>query len=159
MVSAVPSTPSVIVTGLYTGTKAATPDLILTKEDSLPVELMTDLIFEDIGGTELINISRHDLVSGQDVIYSPIKNLAEISKQYNPQNIISLQDSASAIFKNFAIKLEDFIPETGTGPNGEIVYLEADTGNIVINLVNVSKNEQIEVEILDSGTVLDGTIY
>ena len=51
----------------------AKKDIILFNEDAVPVELMTDLIFENIGGQELINISRHDTVNGQTVIYQPIK--------------------------------------------------------------------------------------
>ena len=59
------------------GVKVATPDLILKDADVIDVDIMTDLIFEDIGGYELATISRHDLVNGQEVIYSPIKNLTD----------------------------------------------------------------------------------
>jgi hypothetical protein len=36
--------------------KTSIPDNILFDDDSVPIELMTDLIFENIGGHELINI-------------------------------------------------------------------------------------------------------
>lgn len=75
--------------------KIATPDLILQNEEVMSIEIMTDLIFEDIGGYELATISRHDLVNGQKVIYTPIKNLTDLYLQYNPNNILSLQSSDS----------------------------------------------------------------
>ena len=77
------------------GVKVATPDLILKDADVIDVDIMTDLIFEDIGGYELATISRHDLVNGQEVIYSPIKNLTDLYSQYNPNNILRIQSSDS----------------------------------------------------------------
>ena len=36
--------------------KAATPEIILFNDESTPIEIMKDLVFENIGGQELINI-------------------------------------------------------------------------------------------------------
>jgi hypothetical protein len=69
-----------------------------------------------------------------------------------------LQNTSATYFKNFPIKLENKIPNVGTGPNGEIVYLE-ETGNIIINVINLEKDEVVEIQILNSGSILDGTIY
>ena len=57
-------------------------DLILFNNEAMPIELMTDLIFEDIGGHEIINIARTDTINGQTVIYQPIKNLTSIQQNY-----------------------------------------------------------------------------
>lgn len=142
-----------------TAIKPATPESISSFNKPLPYELMTDLIFEDIGGQELINISRNDMLNGQSILYTPIKNLTSIYLQYNPQNILSLQDYASTYFKNFPIRLELKVPNAGTGPNGEIIYLEEDTGDLVINVINLDPNEQVEVEMVTSASVLNDTIY
>jgi hypothetical protein len=148
--------------------KIATPDLILMPDESVPIEIMTDLVFEDIGGHELINISRSDLVNGQDVIYKPIKNLSSIFFQYNPQNILALQKTSESYFRNFPIKLGDRVPDCGTGytvvdgnevPNCKIVYCYPVDGNIIINVINMGKEEQVEVQILQQGIVLSDTIY
>jgi hypothetical protein len=139
--------------------KVATPDLILFNNEAMPVELMTDLIFENIGGQEIINISRNDMLNGADVLYQPIKNITSLRYQYNPQNILNLQDSAGTYFKNFSIKLEDKVPNEGNGIDGSPVYIDPDTGNLVIDLVNLNPDEQVEVQILSSGSILDGTIY
>ena len=82
--------------------KIATPDLIIRDSEVMSIEIMTDLIFEDIGGQELATISRHDLVNGQKVVYAPIKNLTDLYLQYNPNNILRLQQSDS-YFKSLSI--------------------------------------------------------
>jgi hypothetical protein len=140
-------------------TKSATLSLIALTNPELPVEVMTDLIFENIGGQELINISRHDIINGQDVSYSPIKNLKDIYIQYNPNNIIRLESTADTYFKNFPIKLESKLPAYGTGPNGEVIYIDPTTGDLIINISSLEPDEQVDVEILDSGEILNGTIY
>jgi hypothetical protein len=139
--------------------KIATPDIILFDEEGIEIEIMTDLIFENIGGQEIINISRNDIINGQPVTYSPIKNLSKINLQYNAQNILPLENTSKNYFDNFAIRLENKIPELGTGPNGETVYLDQISGDIVINTVNMESGEQVEIEIFQAGNVLDDTIY
>lgn len=139
--------------------KPATPDIILFNDDMVPIEIMTDLIFENIGGQELINIVRSDLVNGQNVLYQPIKNLSNVYFQYNPQNILALQDIDSNYFKKFPINFNSKIPECGTGPDCSIVYIDAETGDLVINVINLARDEQVEVSIISDGTVLDDTIY
>lgn len=139
--------------------KVATPDLILFNNEQVPIELMTDLIFENIGSQEIINIARNDILNGTDVLYQPIKNITSLRYQYNPQNILSLQDNSNTYFKNFSIKFEDKVPNEGNGPSGSPVYLDPDTGNLVIDVVNLNSDEQIEVQIINSGSILDGTIY
>ena len=156
--------------------KIATPDLILESPDTMSIEIMTDLIFEDIGGFELATISRHDLVNGQKVVYAPIKNLTDLYLQYNPNNILRLQSSDS-YFKSLALSIFNHLPECGNGydlienpnetdktkwtkvPNCKSVYIDPITGDLVINLVNVKEGEQAEVEVLTAGSIFDDTIY
>jgi hypothetical protein len=142
----------------YPAIKVATPDLFVFKDDILPEQLMVDLIFEDIGGHELITLSRNDLISGQTISYQPIKNISSLYLQYNPQNILNLQDTSVTIFKNFPIKIEKSLPLEGTGPGKKTVYLNSG-GDLVIEVVNLEPDEQIDVQILISGELLSGTIY
>jgi hypothetical protein len=135
--------------------KTAPIDTVLFNSDELPIEVMTDLIFENIGGQELINIARNDIINGQQVSYQPIKNLSSIQQQYNPNNIVSLQSTSDKYFANFPIKLENKIPEPGTGPNDAYVYLDSTTGNLVVEAVNLEIDEQIEIEITVSGTIYE----
>jgi len=138
-----------------TQVKTATKDIILFDDGIVPVNLMADLIFEDIGGEELISIARRDTVNGQKITYQPIKNLSSIEQEYNPNNIISLQSTADKYFANFPIKLDNRIPETGTGSNGDYVYIEPTTGNLVIEVVNLELDEQVEIQIATNGTIYE----
>jgi hypothetical protein len=138
--------------------KTATPDIVLFDDSALPIEVMSDLIFEDIGGQELISIVRSDIVNGQKISYQPIKNLSSIQQQYNPNNILGLQQTANRFFAGFSIKLEDRIPEVGNGLNGENVYFDETTGDLIIEFVNLSNDEQIETQITVNGTIYEANL-
>jgi hypothetical protein len=138
--------------------KTAPIDTILFDNDSVPIEIMTDLIFENIGGQELINIARNDTVNGQNVIYQPIKNLTAIQQQYNPNNIVSLQATSDKYFQNFSIKFDEKVPVEATGPAGAHVYVDPETGELVVEAVNMLEDEQIELEVTASGTIYEADI-
>ncbi len=175
-VDAVASLPQALANTADDSVKIATPDLIIFEEEAMSIEIMTDLIFEDIGGYELATISRHDLVNGQKVIYAPIKNLTDLYLQYNPNNVLRLQSSDS-YFKSLSLSIFDHLPVCGTGydliekvgepdktkwtkvPNCKSVYIDPITGDLVINLINVKENEQVEVQVLTSGDIFSDTIY
>ena len=137
--------------------KTATLDIILFDEENIPTDGMFDQIFENIGGQELISITRSDIVNGQKISYQPIKNLSAIQQRYNPNNILSLQQTADKFFAGFSIKLEDKIPENGNGTNGENVYLNA-TGDLIIEFINVNPDEQVETQISVSGTIYEADL-
>lgn len=135
--------------------KTATPDIILFDDESVPIDTMSDLIFENIGGQELINITRSDIINGQKISYQPIKNLSSIQQRYNSNNILSLQQTADKYFSGFSIKLEDKIPYEGNGINGENIYIDQTTGDLIIEFVNIGIDEQIETQITVSGTIYE----
>jgi hypothetical protein len=137
--------------------KTATLDIILFDEENIPTDGMFDQIFENIGGQELISITRSDIVNGQKISYQPIKNLSAIQQRYNPNNILSLQQTADKFFAGFSIKLEDKIPKTGNGTNGENVYLNA-AGDLIIEFINVNPDEQVETQISVSGTIYEADL-
>jgi len=148
--------------------KVATPDILILTEEAMSPEVMTDLIFEDIGGQEIISIARNDIINGQNVLYQPIKNITSLFYQYNPQNIVALQKTDKDYFKNFPISLQSHIPECGTGydivSNAEVsnckyVYVDPATGNLIINVINMLPGQEVEVQIMTTASVLDDTIY
>jgi hypothetical protein len=138
--------------------KTATPDIILFDDTTLPIEVMTDLIFENIGGQELLNIARTDTINGQKIIYQPIKNLTTIQQKYNPNNILNIDKTSDKHFAGYAIKLEEKIPSIGNGTNGENIYIDAETGDLVIEVINMSRGEQVELEISINGTIYEAEI-
>lgn len=160
--TATPITPTTSATAVTTmaakPVKTATPDIVIFDDESVPVEVMADLIFENIGGQELINVARNDIVNGQQVIYQPIKNLSILQQQFNPNNIVSLQQTSDKYFAGFSIKLEDKIPQVGTGPNDDHVYIDNNTGDLIIETTNTAEDEQIEVEITSGGTIYEANL-
>lgn len=146
---------------------AGTPSILVPSESDLVVfnnptvsapEYIVARLMEDIGGQEIINVARSLTINGQNVVYQPIKNSAYIQAKYGSSNLVPVQGTSYEFFENFSIRFVDYIPEVGTGPNGEYVYLDED-GNVVINVVNIKSDEQVEVQIVSDATVLDDTIY
>lgn len=132
--------------------KAAPIDTVLFNDDAVPKELVAKLLFEDIAGQELLTISRHDTVNGQDVSYSVIDNLKDIQREYNPKNIAKIRGTSEETFNNFAIDLSKKIPSNVSSQTGSNIYLNS-TGDIIIELINVASDERVEIEITSSGTI------
>jgi hypothetical protein len=135
--------------------KVAPIDTILFDDDAVPKEIIADLLFESIGGQEILTIARHDTVNGQTVLYQPIKNINILQQQYNPNNLLKLRDTSDTVFGNFTINLDNKIPQVGTGPNGASIYLDDASGDLVIDLVNLANDELVEVQITSSGTIYE----
>jgi hypothetical protein len=150
--------PAVVAAVVAPAVKTAPIDTVLFNDDDVLPELMEKLIFENIGGHELINIARNDIVNGQTISYQPIKNLSSLQQQYNPNNILSLQATSDKYFANFAIKLENKIPNIGSGPSGSVAYVDSLTGSLVVDVINMESDEQVEIEITLSGTIYEADL-
>ena len=123
--------------------KPAPTDIVVFDESNVDIALIQDLLYEDIGAVELANISRTDLIDGQSVIYSPIKNLPTIRREFNPNNIIATSHSTD-YFSRFGIDLFERQPYEP--------YFD-DDGNLVIEIEDVQPGEEIQVQILSNGTI------
>jgi len=132
--------------------KIANPEVILFDDETLPATTLIDILFEDIGGQELLSMSRHDIISGDYVPNQLIKNLTSLNQEFSSKRLLSLQNTSDKYFSNFGIKLENKIPFVGGGANGENVYLN-DSQDIVIDLINLDIDEQVEVQLSISGTI------
>lgn len=126
--------------------KVATSNLFITDERMDKTDQIADAIIEDIGGQEIINISRTDLLNGQNVTYNVIENLASTQRAFDPNELVKLQATSTQFFNSFSLDLNVFTPNYGTGDSGQIVYVDPDTGNIIINTVNVVSNLVLEVD-------------
>lgn len=157
MTSPVPPTPPVVSPATQ-AVRSATPEIILFDEPPISDEIMINLLFEDIGGEEILMLARTDTVDGQPIIYQPIKNLVSLNQQYNPQNILSLQGVSSVYFKNFPINLDYRIPNVGNGPDGSYVYTDPTTGDLVVEAVNLESDEQVEIHIIKNSETFNDTI-
>lgn len=142
--------------------KPATPDLIIRDTASAPIEYLTDLLFEQVGGQEFLSISRSDIIAGQNIKYTPIKNISEINSRYNSSNIFQLDGSWEEYFSNFDIKLENYIPQFGDGPNQEVVYIDASDPIkplLVICVDGTPKGIDVEVQVMSKGELISDILY
>lgn len=123
--------------------KAAPSDIIQFDDSSVDIALIQDLLFEDVGATELANISRSDLIDGQSVVYSPIKNLGVIRREFNPNNIVATAYE-SDYFSRFGI---DMLSKVVHEP-----YFD-ENNNLIIEIEDVGVGEEIQVQIISDGTI------
>lgn len=147
--------------------KSATPDLIIEDSATTPIELMERLIFEKIGGQELLLLSRHDNLNGQKVAYQPISNITEMSIKYTPDNIMFASESFKNYFKNFTILLESVVPELNSIDDGVLTfndsapnaYTNIANGSITMEFSDMKNGQQIEVQVMSNSKLFDDTIY
>jgi hypothetical protein len=126
------------------GIKQPDPSVILFDSGTISPEYLVELEYEDISGMELISMSRSDLIDGQSVTYSPIKNLSALRNKYNPNNIIAIPSESSSEFSKYRI---DLILRGIISP-----YFDKD-GNLVVEIEDMKQDELIEVQVDSSGTI------
>lgn len=130
-------------------------DVVLFNSDDVSAEAMVNVLFEDLGAIELINIVRRDTVEGQNPYYTLISNLSSTKKEFNPTTIISRQKPNQSYFDIYAINLNERIPnEIYLSINNidNFYYIDSN-GDFVIELDNMLTDEEIFVEIANGGTI------
>jgi hypothetical protein len=129
-ISAIPNIPEKRISSavIDSSVRIATPDLIQTGEEPFPIELITNLLFEQVGGQEIINIARNDIINGQSISYSLIGRIDTVQKLYNTSNMFKLSGTIKEFFANFAIRFSVHVPESGTGPSPYYVGEENSNG-------------------------------
>lgn len=130
-------------------------DVVLFSENDVSIEGIQNLLFEQIGGIELISMVRRDTVEGQNPYYSIISNLSSIKREFDPTQIISRQRPNQSFFDIFSIDLNQKIPDdVYLDQNNLENFFYIDTnGDFVIELDNLSEDEIIELEIAQGGTI------
>jgi hypothetical protein len=140
---------------VYAGIKAAPIDTVVFVDEPYDETFYADALFEDFGGQEILSVTRADTVNGQDILYQPFKDLKALRNQYSPNILTGIQQTSDSFFANFLINLNQKIPETGDGPNGEASYIDPNTGSAVIEFINIEDNQQVEIQILNAGIIED----
>lgn len=130
-------------------------DVVLFSENDVSIEGIQNLLFEQVGGIELISMVRRDTVEGQNPYYSIISNLSSIKREFDPTQIISRQRPNQSFFDIFSIDLNQKIPDdVYLDQNNLENFFYIDTnGDFVIELDNLSEDEIIELEIAQGGTI------
>ena len=138
----------------------------------LSPEYIQKILFENVSAIELSIRERHDTIEGINQKYSIISNLSEIRKKYNAEKQLSNMDKLKPLTSIYAINIEDKIPKEDyiklegleleykyLDENNQIVdrqkgYYYIDTnGDLVIELINLERSQEVEVYIDTNGTI------
>jgi len=115
-------------------------------------------LFNDIGGTELINIVRNDSVAGISVNYTIISDLTSQANTFDPTFLLINKSRYQSKFDRFGIDLSTRIPEENyysqntliPGDNvGTNVYFSGT--DLIIELDNMSDDEVVVLEVETTG--------
>lgn len=168
MVDATPRLPTVTSGPKVQDVKIATSDLFVYDNVGINIEEMNSLFFEDLAGQELLSMARSDTtyyLDGEVNKNQPIRNLSSLVRDYSPQKMIGLQNTADQYFNTFPLDINRYIPLEGSGPGNAHVYVDIDEGanqdSLIIDIINLdlNNNERVEVEILAYEGLYDDTMY
>lgn len=143
--------------------KIADPQYILSVDPAATIEEMTNSLWQDIGGHEILSVVRRDLVDGSNRDFGLVSDLKKLFAEYSPQTIISIENSSSLYFNQFGIKFEKYLPSEqsllGIDPSlNSAVSIDSDN-NITIYVSDVKDYYDVEVQSITSEQILRGTIY
>ena len=135
-------------------------------------EQIQKLLFENLSAIELSKVERHDTIEGIDQKYSIISNLSEVRKKYEIIKQLTIMDKFKPLTSIYTINIQDKIPQEDyiileslnttyqyLDENNQIVsrekghYYIDSNGDLVIELINLEKNQQVEVQIDTNGTI------
>lgn len=135
-------------------------------------EQIQKLLFENISAIELSIVERHDTIEGINQRYSIISNLSEVRKKYDAGKQLSAMDKVKPLTSIYALNIQDKIPQEDyiklekldstyqyLDENNQIItrqkgYYYIDTnGDLVIELINLERNQQVEILIDTNGTI------
>jgi hypothetical protein len=148
----------------FTPTSVKIPDkdaVIALQRDGADQALITSVLFEQIGATELVKFTRNDTIDGINPAYSVISNIADLKTKLDVSYLIAKQRSDTTIDNGFSIRLQDKLPSIDYLLENDIPnYVYFDTtvnseGSLVIELDNIDIDEIIEVEIDTNGTIVE----
>jgi len=126
------------------GIKQAQPDIVIDPEIDTTGDYIVERFFEELGGQELINLSRHDLIDGINVVYNPIANLSRLRQRFNPNNIIESDFLSQNEARNATI---DIISR------GMYEPVFDDQGRLVVEIDIIRPEENIEMQVSISETL------
>lgn len=142
--------------------KPVTPQFFVLRESETNIanrlENLVNNYFQQIGGRELIGLTNQRIINSLRGNSSKINNMFAINFNYNIDNLVPVASSLQETMNGYVLKFNSYVPETGTGPGGTIVYFD-NNQNLIIDVQNLAPNERVQVEILSQGDLFDGTIY
>lgn len=122
--------------------KIAPPDIILD-EENISIESMSDYIFDEIGGQELL------LTARSYTIDSPLNINNTFIENSGSSFGLDLDlpfDTIEATLKQYQINLDSFLPADYIPE--QVLYYDETTGSLVIELENLKPSYRVEIKII-----------
>ena len=120
--------------------KISSVNVVNRNYDATSVEQMERLYFQNVGGTEILSVTRHDTVGGEEVVFNNVDNLSELRSQFNPLNIL-MTTNLNSLFSEYGVDIGQKI-----GALDETFSMNVD-GGIDIQVFNVNRDEYVQVQI------------
>jgi len=120
--------------------KISAVNVINRNYDATSVQQMERLYFQNVGGTEILSVARHDTVGGEEVVFNNVDNIFELRSQFNPLNIL-MTTNINSLFSEYGVDIG-----TKIGALDETFSMNAD-GGIDIQVFNVNRDEYVQVQI------------
>jgi hypothetical protein len=139
-------------------------DVVDLATPGVSAETIIGVLFEDLAVNELVQFTRYDTVEGQDPRYTIISNLSNIKQKYRPSDLISGQTPDASYFSQFVIDLDSKIPsleflqsrsDVSFANQNNYVWIDELTGDLVIELINTTSDQLVELEIDTNGTIYE----
>jgi len=134
---------------------------VVNIEPQLPgAEQIEKFLFNDIGGTDMINLVRQDTIGTPNFSYSIISDLPSTLQRFDPTYLLTNRAIYDSIFNQFAIKLMHKIPEdryedlNDLNPQWSMAtnaYFDGD--NLIIEFENISPTEFVQIELEIDGRI------
>lgn len=136
-----------------TSVKVPEKGIVQYNASDIPQEMVSDLLFTDVGGQELLLVSRWDTVDGQPVSYSLVTDLNQNARGFNSSGILTNSEGKQDYFRQFSIDVANRMSEINSlNASAPGISLNS-AGDLVIDFDAINDNESVEVEIVNSGTV------
>ena len=120
--------------------KISAVNVVNRNYEATSVEQMERLFFQNVGGTEILSVARHDTVGGEEVVFNNVDNLSELRSQFNPLNIL-MTTNLNSLFSEYGVDIGQKI-----GALDETFSMNVD-GGIDIQVFNVNRDEYVQVQI------------
>jgi len=120
--------------------KISAVNVINRNYDATSVEQMERLYFQNVGGTEILSVARHDTVGGEEVVFNNVDNIFELRSQFNPLNIL-MTTNINSLFSEYGVDIG-----TKIGALDETFSMNAD-GGIDIQVFNINRDEYLQVQV------------
>ncbi len=149
----------------YTPVKIPEANVVAFLQEQVGADALEKLYFEDVGGTEILSVARHDTIGGEPVATAPIANIEYILSKFNPLNILT-STNMDELFNQFAIDMSTHVEnlytaigvqvETEVRVDEEGNPQEFDTNYLYIQLDNLAADEYVQVQVApdDMGDII-----